>query len=39
MLPGYKIAAIADPRLLLMFNIDTLGIRRRTLAKLLLEDP
>ena len=27
-----KSAAIADPHLLLMFNIDTLGLRRRTLA-------
>ena len=32
MLPGNKSAAIADPGLLLMFNIDTLGIRRKTLA-------
>ena len=32
MLPGIKSAAIADPSSPLMVNIDTLGIRRRTLA-------
>ena len=32
MFPGNKSVAIADPRLLLIFNVGTLGMRRRTLA-------
>ena len=36
--PGIRVRQSQIPRLLLMFNIDTLGTRRRTLANPLVED-